>query len=100
MAADDKMIITPAEAESLLADGKYVHNYANPAAGMMIGVDYERADAIDAFKKAHSIEIGGDGCKSMKHPIVVWDSPKHYTFFAADMDKVAAFEAARSVTAR
>ncbi len=35
----------------------------------------------------------------MKHPIVVWDGPKHYTFFEADMDKVAAFEQARSVAA-
>lgn len=100
MADDDKMIITPAEAESLLAEGEYVHNFANPGAGLMVGCDYERANAIEAFKSAHSIEIGGDGCKRMKHPIVVWDSPRHYTFFEADMEKLAAFEAARAVPAQ
>lgn len=36
------------------------------------------------------------GCKRMRHPIVVWDSETHFTFFEADMDKVNAFEAART----
>lgn len=94
--ADDKVIITPAEAESLLADREYVHNYVNPSAGMFVGCDYERANAIEAFHKAKQIELGGENCKHMKHPLVVWDTDKHYSFFEADMDKVAAFEAARA----
>lgn len=94
---DDKLIITPAEAEALLIDGaETVHNYANPAAGFMIGVDYERAHAIQAFDAAHQIEIGGPGCKASKHPIVVWDKPNRYSFFEADMAKVDAFEASRA----
>jgi hypothetical protein len=93
---EDKVTITPAEAESLLADGEYVHNYANPAGGLLLGVDYDRADAIAEFAKAIAIEIGGDGCKSMGHPIVVWHSKDRYTFFAADMEKVKKFEADRA----
>lgn len=97
---DDVLIITAAEAEALLIDGaEYIHNYANPAGGLMIGVDYERDDAIAAFRKAAQIEIGGSGCKSMRHPIVVWDNlPGRYTFFEADMAKVEALEAARALS--
>lgn len=92
---DDKVIITADEAASLLQDGKYVHNYANPAGGMLLGVDYDRDDAIEAFRKAKQIEIGGPGCKAIKHPLAVWGDDNHVTFFAADMAKVEAFEAAR-----
>lgn len=93
--SDDKIIITPAEAESLLAGGEYVHNFVD-LSGMLVGCDFERVNAVEAFKKAVQIEIGGDGCKSLKHPLVVWDREDHFSFFAADMDKVAAFEKART----
>lgn len=96
MSDDDKLIISADEAESLLADGTYIHNFVNPAVGMLIGCDYDRADAIKAFKSALRIEIGGDGCKSMKHPICVWESKDRNSFFEADMDKVEALEAARA----
>lgn len=92
----ERVIISPAEATALLIDGaEYVHNYANPSGGMFLGVDYDRADAIEAFEKAKQIEIGGEGCKGMRHPLVVWDTDNHYTFFEADMDKISAFEEAR-----
>lgn len=98
MSTDDKVILTPAEAESLLADGDSIHNFIQ-AGPMIVGCDYDRADAIKAFQSTVSIEIGGDGCKRMGHAIVVWDSPKHYSFFAADMEKVEAFEAALAAKA-
>jgi hypothetical protein len=98
MSNDDKLIISADEAIGLLPDGDTIHNYANPASGLMLGVDYEREDAIRHFRNALSIEIGGDGCKAMMHPLVVWDSATHYTFFEADMNKVAAFEATRQST--
>lgn len=94
---DDKFIITADEAENLLIDGaEYIHNYANPAAGMMIGCDYERAAAIAAFRKAKLIEIGGYGCRGLRHPIVVHEDDGRYTFFEADMDKVRELETART----
>ena len=88
----EPLVITPEQAEGLLVDGaEYIHNFAG--GGMvLIGCDYERAHALTAFKAAHRIEIGGPGCKAMKHPIVVWDAPGHYTFFEADMKKVEELE--------
>lgn len=95
MSDDDKVILTPAEAEAMLPEGEYVHNFANPTGGLMVGIDYEREDAVKKLHTAKQIELGGPECMAMKHPIVVWDTPTHHTFFEADMDKVKAFEAAR-----
>lgn len=97
--SDDKVILTPAEAEALLPDGDTIHNFVNPGVGMIVGCDYERASALEAFAKAVQIELGGEQSMRLKHPIIVWDSEKHYSFFQADMEKVAAFEAARSARA-
>ena len=96
--SDAKIILTPDEAISLLADGEYVHNYANPG-GMLIGCDYGREDAIKAFRSAKQIEIGGDACKAMRHPLAVWETEKRVTFFEADMAKVAALEGAKATGA-
>ncbi len=96
MAKDDKVILTPEEAEALLPEGKYIHNFANPGVGMMIGCDYERPDAIKALRDAKQLELGGEQSKGLKHPIVCWHTEKRLTFFEADMAKVEAFEAARS----
>lgn len=95
MADDDKVILTPEQAEAMLPEGKHVHNFANPG-GMLIGCDYEREHAIAALRSARQIELGGEQCMAMKHPIVVWETERRCTFFQADMEKVAAFEAAQS----
>jgi hypothetical protein len=94
MAKDDKVILTPDQAIDLLPTGKHVHNFANPGVGMMIGCDYDRPDAEKALREAKQIELGGPQCMAMKHPIVCWHTDKRLTFFAADMDKVRAFESA------
>lgn len=93
-AEPDKLLLTPAEAESLLADGEYIHNYMGGGM-MMIGCDYSREEAIAAFAAAKSIEIGGPSCKSFRHPLAVFDANDRLSFFEADMAKVEAFEAAR-----
>ncbi len=94
---EDKLIITADEAISLLPEGDRIHNYANPAGGMFIGVDYSRDEAIKHFREAHGIEIAGPYCKSMGHPIAVWSSNTRVTFFAADMAKVIAFERSKGI---
>ncbi|PWJ88400.1 hypothetical protein C8D77_111123 [Mesorhizobium loti] len=96
-ADDDKFPLTAEEAESLLAEGEYVHNFMQ-AGFAILGCDYGRAEAIAAFKAAKSIEIGGDGCKGMKHPIVVFGPDGRHSFFAADMAKVEALEASRAAS--
>lgn len=96
--SEDKVILTPDEAISLLHDGEYIHNYANPRGGMFIGCDYDRKDAIEAIRAAYQIEIGGPECKRMRHPLAVWSSENRVTFFEADMGKVDAFEVAKPTT--
>lgn len=96
MAKDDKIILTPAEAESLLAEGETVHNFVNPGMNLLVGCDFDRKAAIERLQNALQIEIGGEQCKRMKHAIVVWDSETHCSFFEADMAKVESFEAART----
>jgi hypothetical protein len=88
---DVRLFLTPDEAISALPEGEYVHNTTG---GMIrIGVDYTRAGAEEALRTAHKIEIGGPACRAARHPIVMWDSPTHCTFFEADMDKLDALEA-------
>lgn len=91
--ADDELLLTPAEAESLLEDGDTVHNFV--ANGMMIGCDYSRAEAIKAFGVARRLEIGGPGCKAMGHAIAATEHNGRVSFFAADREKVEVFEAAK-----
>jgi hypothetical protein len=93
---DDKFPLTAEEAESLLHDeGEYIHNFIDGGM-MMLGCDFERDSAIKAFKAAKSIEIGGPGCRAMKHPIVVFNQDGRHSFFEADMTKVDALEASRA----
>lgn len=87
------VLLTPQEAESLLLDGEYVHTYRQ-AGTVFIGTDWSREEAITAFANALRLEIGGPTCQGMGHPIVVTDRTGH-VFFAADMDKVSAMEAAK-----
>lgn len=93
---DERCVITPDEAESLLADGEYVHNYTRGP--FMLGADWPRAEAIAALRAAAEIEIGGPSCKAMGHPLAVHEPTGRVSFFAADMAKVEAFEAARGVS--
>ena len=95
MSDDDKFVLSADEAISLLNDDvEYVHNYVQR--GMMfLGCDFERDSAIEAFKAAELIELGGPSCKAMRHPIVVHEKDGRYSFFEADMAKVKALETAR-----
>ena len=96
MADGRKTILTPEEAETLLPGGDIVHNYLNPSAGMFLGCDFSREETTKALRNAVRIEIGGDACKKMGHALVVWDTDQHYSFFAADKDRVAELETKRA----
>lgn len=91
---EERLIITADEAISLLPDGEHIHNFMQ--GGMaLIGCDYDRDDAEAALRKASEIEIAGFMARSMKHPIACWENDRKVSFFAADMDKLEAFEASR-----
>lgn len=94
--SDEKIILTPDKAESILVEGERVHSYANPGPGMFIGCDYDRADAIKAIHSALQLEIGGEYCKRMKHALCAWTSKTRVVFFETDPAKVEAL--ARSGT--
>lgn len=86
-----RIMLTPEQAEALLADGEYVHNFVG--GGMaLIGCDYSRDVAIEAFRNAKEIEISGGISYGMGHPLAVLDKQDRRSFFAADMEKVKAFE--------
>ena len=89
---DDRLILTPEQAESVLPEGEYIHNFRNPT-GMLVGCDYDRDGAVKALHDAKQIEIGGDQCKAMKHGLVVWDDDKSYSFFATDGERLEKLEA-------
>lgn len=94
--ADDRLVITAGEAASLLHDdAEYVHTFMQKGS-VFLGCDYERDGALKAFRAAEEIEIGGPACRRMGHAIVVRDIAGRHVFFEADMEKVAAFEAARA----
>jgi hypothetical protein len=99
--ADDRVILTPEEAESLLRDKPTVHNYV-VAPGMLIGCDFSWDAAIAAFKHATRIELAGENAKSTGHAIVVWEDDKsyEYSFFEADMEKVVALEEAKRLSSQ
>lgn len=89
-----ELVLTPDQAISLLADGEYVHNMRG-GFGMMLGADWGRQEAEDAIRSAERVEIGGPNARAMGHPIAVTEQSGRISFFAADMDRVAAFEAAQ-----
>lgn len=90
---DIQIILTPEQAEALLPEGDTMHSMSG-GGFVIVGCNHSRENTIKAFRSALQIEIGGPACKSMKHPIVVWDRNDHCVFYQADMEKVEAFEAA------
>lgn len=96
MESDDRFIITPQQAEALLPDGDEIHTFRD--GGILIGADWSRAEIITCFAKAKEIEIGGDGCRRMRHPIAVWEGDgldRRPLFVEADMMKLEALEKSR-----
>jgi hypothetical protein len=91
---DERLIITAAEAESLLPDRDCIHNMSRGPC--IIGADWDRKDVIAAFKAAVEIEISGPLMHRLGHPIAVFEPNGRLSFFEADMTKVEAFEAVRS----
>lgn len=91
----EALTLTADEAIALLPEGEIVHNYT--VGGMMIGADHGREGVIEDLRKAVRIQLDRGGrAHAMRHPLIVWDTPKHYSIYEADMDKVAALEVERA----
>jgi hypothetical protein len=96
----DDIDISAEDAISLLADGETVHNFsAGPA---MIGADWPRDDAIEAIKTATMILLAtvSTFARGLKHPIFIEQPNGRRSCFAADMEKVAAFERSKGIARR
>lgn len=89
----ERIIITAEQAISCLLAGDTVHNFISPHGGMLVGCDYDRAEAVATLEAADSIEIAGPSAKAMKHAIVAHKGYS-FSFFESDMEKIEALEAA------
>lgn len=73
---EKRIFLNPEQAKSILPKGKNVHVFLNPN-GMLIGEDWDKKQVLELFESnKDKIEIGGQGCKSMKHGLVVNDGRK------------------------
>jgi len=65
--------LTLDEAIAALPEGDRIHTYLNPAAGMMLGADWDRAEVLRALRESPEIRVTGDMAQSMGHGIAVWE---------------------------
>ena len=70
---NDRKFITPKEAINLLNDGDRIHTFRDPS-GMLMGCDVDRDKIIKMIEdNPDKLEIGGEGCRGMKHALVIND---------------------------
>lgn len=89
--SEAKIILTPAQAKSLLARRKEIHTFRS-GPGMLIGADWRKDSIIDAIDKAKIVEVGGEQCKRMGHGLVVWtgNDPLFVEVDSAKLEKLEA----------
>jgi len=63
--------LTYDEAVAVLPDGDTIHCFRNPAAGVMLGTDWDRATVLDTLKQADVIGVTGEHAQAMHHGIVI-----------------------------
>lgn len=69
--SDEKIILTKAQAKSLLARRKQIHTFRS-GRGLLIGADWEKDSLLKEIDNSEMLEIGGEQCKRMGHGLVVW----------------------------
>ena len=63
-----------------LPQGETVHTFINPGVGVLAGVDWDRADIIDALRNAGTIELTGEQAQKMNHGIAIQQSVNDWLF--------------------
>lgn len=56
---DDKVFLTPLQAQALLPDKEEIHVYANPAPSVLLGADWSRQEVIKEIADAEEREVTG-----------------------------------------
>lgn len=87
----NRIFLTAAEAEALLPPDPIIHRMGG-GGGLFIGCDLDRAEVVKAFGRATAIELAGEVCMAIKHPIIAWVNDQTFYAYEADMAKVAEIE--------
>lgn len=93
---EDKFILTPEEAKSLLPDGDTVQTVMNPATDLLLGCDYDRADA-EATIDANKCEVAGPEARKFGHALAI-HTPHGVVFVEAVEERIVALEEKRKAT--
>lgn len=56
--SDEREPVTYEQAVMMIGDSERIHTFRNPAAGMMLGADWDRDQILEAIKK-HGVELSG-----------------------------------------
>jgi hypothetical protein len=84
-------MITSNEAELLLTDGKTVHySIIDHQTGMQFVGDFDRADALEALRKADKITLKTNEYLPVNHSLVTWEGNRRL-YLATSESRVAAF---------
>jgi len=95
---EEKLFITPKQAESCLLNGDNIHTFRS-VPGTLIGADWERKNILEAFEThKDTLQIGGVQCKAMKHGIVFEDIGG-YVFVECNIDELNKLELPSQLTA-
>lgn len=74
---EERKFITKEKALEMIGEKEKVHVFMNPT-GMLIGADWSMTEIKSLIENAETLEIGGDMCQRMKHPIVATLLKKHH----------------------
>lgn len=64
--------VTYERAIEMIGDGERIHTFRNPAAGIMLGADWDRADLLEQIQK-HGAEISGPLATAQGHGLLLID---------------------------
>lgn len=95
--SDEKVILTPEQALSMLPDGDQIHTFRSMGFAL-IGCDWSRS-GLEKEIREKQCEVGGDQCQAMNHGLVVWTSETEPLFIECrEGIDYAALEAAVKAT--
>ena len=75
MSKEERVFLSPKEAEALLPEGEMIHTFrqaSSHSSHTLFGADWERSELIKAFEK-YKPELSGKQAAAMNHGIVFAD---------------------------
>lgn len=84
--SDKEILLTVNQAIEALKEGKTIHCFISTL-NVLVGADHDREEVLKTIKTSERIQIGGPGCMSLEHPLVVWEG-KTPLFYEAKMEVI------------